>query len=483
VPTIEAALEQTFTDFELLVIGDGVTDDTLDQVPRSDRRVSVVALPPPNSGQARPNNAGIAAARGSYVAYLGHDDIWMPDHLAALAQVFEETGCDVAVSGCAFHGPPGTDSIDITGLFENSEDARRHFFPPTSFAHRLSLAPQIGGWRAPHTIHAPVDSDFLLRSVGAGARFVSTGRVTAHKFTAGHRYLSYLDQSSAEQREVLAAIRCGAIDRRICADYVKRAKAAGTFMQMMYPNFDAFAPGDLYRASRSSRGLERVASVPLTGEVHVLPSNESRGWDWYGVEQPAGSPPFRFSGPSLRPKLLIPFTGDIPARITLHLLARITFPLADYDPEGMIDGIRLTLNGSAIEHQIRRDDPNRIDIDIIGRLRPEQPSVLEVLLPRAFCPADARWRRIWSLVSGRTLDRRRLGVALTGFTLAPVAPRDMGNGLTNEISPPVGIVPAAGPVAGARLPALAVAWGAALWIVRKLLSRLSRGSGATPRSR
>ena len=317
-------------------------------------------------------------------------------------------------------------------------------------------------------------ADFLLRSVDAGARFVSTGRVTAHKFAAGHRYLSYLEQSSAEQREMLAAIRCGAIDRWTCADYVKRAKAAGSFMQMMYPDFDALGPGDLYRANRSNKGLERVASVPLTEEVHVLPSNEPRALDWYGIEQPAGSPPFRFSGPSLRPKLLIPFTGDIPARITLHLLARITFPLADYDPEGIIDGIRLTLNGSAIEHQTRRDHPNRIDIDLTGRLRPEQPSVLELLLPRAFCPADARWRRIWSLVSGRNLDRRRLGVALIGFTVAPVAPGDMRNGRANAITSPAGIAPVPGPVARARLPGLAVAGGALLWLVRKLRSRLSR---------
>jgi glycosyltransferase involved in cell wall biosynthesis len=441
VPTIESALDQTFSDFELLVIGDGVTDDTLDQVPRGDRRVDVIGLPPGNSGsQARPNNSGIAAARGRYVAYLGHDDIWMPDHLAALAQLVEETGCDVAVSGCVYHGPPGTDLSIITGLFKNSEDARLQFFPPTSFAHRLSLAHQIGGWRAPHTIRAPDDADFLLRSVDAGARFVSTGRVTAHKFAAGHRYLSYLDPSSTEQRKMLAAIRCGAIDRRVCADCVKRAKAAGP-IGIPYQDFDALGPGDLYRMNRSNKGLERVASVPLTEEFRVVPSNEPRALDWYDVEQRAGSPPFRWSGPSLRPKLLIPFTGDIGARITLHLF--------DYDPEGIIDGIHLILNGSAIEHRTHRNHPGRIDLEITGRLRPEQPSVLELILPRGFCPAEAvwggiwslvsgrnliwrlRWGRLWSLVSGRKLDWRRLGVALTGFTVAPVAADEMRNGRAN----------------------------------------------------
>jgi len=229
----------------------------------------------------------------------------------------------------------------------------------------------------------------------------------------------------------------------------------------------------LYRASRSMKGLERVASVPLTEAVHVLPSNEPRALDWYGLSQRAGSPPFRFSGPSLRPKLLIPFTGNTPARITLHLLARITFPLADYDPERIIDGIRLTLNSSCIEHQTRRDHPNRIDIDITGRLRPEQPSVLELLLPRAFCPADAWWRRLWSLVSGRNLDRRRLGVALTGFTVAPVASGEMsgapGNGQCRQPSP--GTRPGHRSYFNRRIYLISQA---VLWLVRKLRSRLTQ---------
>jgi glycosyltransferase involved in cell wall biosynthesis len=438
IPTIEAALDQTFTDFELLVVGDGVTDDTLSQVPRGDPRLRVIELPTLNSGsQSRPNNAGLATARGRYVAYLGHDDIWMPDHLAALAQIFMNTKCDVAVSGCAYHGPPGTDLLIVTGLFKNSKAARRHFFPPSSFAHRLSLAFKIGGWHAPETIRAPVDSDFLLRSVDAGANFVSTGRVTVHKFAAGHRYLSYLDQSSSEQCEMLAAIRCGAIDRGVCVDYLKRAKAAGTFMRSLHPKLDGIPPGDLYRMNRSNKGLDRVASVPLTEEVQVLPSKESRALDWYWLEQRAGSPPFRWSGPSLRPKILIPFTGDMSARITVHLF--------DHDPEGIIDSVRLTLNGNAIEHRTRRHQPNRVDLELMGRLRREQPSVLELILPGTFCPAEAgwgrllpllagskvvwrrRWGRLWSMVSGRNLDWRRLGVALTGFTVAPVAPPKHNN--------------------------------------------------------
>jgi hypothetical protein len=108
-----------------------------------------------------------------------------------------------------------------------------------------------------------------------------------------------------------------------------------------------------------------------------------------------------------------------------------------------------------------------------GRLRPELPSVVELILPRAFCPAEARWRRLWSLVSGRRLDRRRLGVALKGFTVAPLATGDIPNGRVSAITPPAGLAPVPGPLDRAGLPALVVA-GCALWLVRKLRSRRRR---------
>src|SRR5262249_51268141 len=128
VPTIESLLGQSFSDFEAIVVGDGVTDDTLDQVPRYDPRIRTISLPAHTGSQSDPNNAGIAAARGRYIAYLGHDDIWMPDHLQALAEALHGSGGDFAVSGCAYHGPRGTTLVEITGLVEDAHDLHRHFF-------------------------------------------------------------------------------------------------------------------------------------------------------------------------------------------------------------------------------------------------------------------------------------------------------------------------------------------------------------------
>ena len=87
IPTIASVLRQTLADYELLVIGDGCTDDTEATV-RSfgDERVIWRNLPQRSGSQSAPNNAGGALARGRYIAYLGHDDLWAPDHLESLGR-------------------------------------------------------------------------------------------------------------------------------------------------------------------------------------------------------------------------------------------------------------------------------------------------------------------------------------------------------------------------------------------------------------
>src|SRR2546423_10985205 len=116
VPTLESALRQTDAPFEIIVVGDGCTDDSEQVIKRRfGRAIRWMNLSQHSSSQSAPNNAGIEAARGTHIAYLGHDDIWSPQHLEMLAAVLDDDRIDFAVSGCIFHGPPGSMYYQYTG--------------------------------------------------------------------------------------------------------------------------------------------------------------------------------------------------------------------------------------------------------------------------------------------------------------------------------------------------------------------------------
>ena len=87
--TIESVLAQTAADFEVVVVDDGSTDETSAFVRERypDPRVGV--LEQANQGTAGARNAGVTAARGSLVAFLDHDDLWMPTYLAAVGEALE----------------------------------------------------------------------------------------------------------------------------------------------------------------------------------------------------------------------------------------------------------------------------------------------------------------------------------------------------------------------------------------------------------
>ena len=90
--SIGSVLDQTFTDFELLVIGDACTDESAAVVracAAGDDRVRWHNLPTNGRSQAGPNNEGLRLGRGDLVAYLGHDDLWLPRHLEGLVAVLD----------------------------------------------------------------------------------------------------------------------------------------------------------------------------------------------------------------------------------------------------------------------------------------------------------------------------------------------------------------------------------------------------------
>jgi glycosyltransferase involved in cell wall biosynthesis len=87
--TINSVLQQTFSDFELIVINDGSTDQTLERLSTvKDPRLKIFSYS--NGGLSTARNRGITHAEGEFIAFLDADDLWTVDklelQLAALQQ-------------------------------------------------------------------------------------------------------------------------------------------------------------------------------------------------------------------------------------------------------------------------------------------------------------------------------------------------------------------------------------------------------------
>ena len=95
--TIDSVLAQSVSDWELIVIDDGSTDDTqiiVAEYEKADDRIHLI-INENNMGVARTRNRGLDMFRGQYVAFLDSDDYWEPQMLEKMFARAQETGADI----------------------------------------------------------------------------------------------------------------------------------------------------------------------------------------------------------------------------------------------------------------------------------------------------------------------------------------------------------------------------------------------------
>jgi glycosyltransferase involved in cell wall biosynthesis len=83
---IDSALAQTFTDFELIVVDDGSTDNTKNIL--SCYKDKIIVISEKNRGVSAARNAGISRASGRFIAFLDSDDLWYAEKLYTQIEFF-----------------------------------------------------------------------------------------------------------------------------------------------------------------------------------------------------------------------------------------------------------------------------------------------------------------------------------------------------------------------------------------------------------
>ena len=88
---IESVLNQTYKDFELILINDGSTDNSLDVIKKYAKKDNrIVTIDKKNSGLTKSLNIGLKKAKNKYIARIDADDIWYPTKLEKQIEFLEQ---------------------------------------------------------------------------------------------------------------------------------------------------------------------------------------------------------------------------------------------------------------------------------------------------------------------------------------------------------------------------------------------------------
>lgn len=208
---IPSALDQSLDDFELFIVGDGVTDETREIVAefcRVDSRLRFFDCPKGRRKGEEHRHAALQEASGTIVAYLGDDDLWLQHHLAEMAAALMEA--DLVASLNTVIEDDGSLSftpcnLEDPGVCRRMLEDMWNCFDFTFAAHTLAAYKRLPGGLGTVPEAFPAADLFLWRQFLAApwCRARTVNRVTALN-TATHRRT---ERSNRERARELAGWR------------------------------------------------------------------------------------------------------------------------------------------------------------------------------------------------------------------------------------------------------------------------------------
>lgn len=226
---LNSALAQSFTDYEVIVVNDGSPD-----TPELERTLApylprIVYLKQENRGVSAARNTGIKAARGSLIAFLDGDDVWMPNYLEVqVKRIQADPSIDVLYPNVLLFGDSSLEDGEefMTACPSNGEVTFEGLVRQDCNVSNCSIARKETLVRAgmfDESLRSVEDFDLWLRVIKGGGRIVyhrdvlaryrrRPGSLTADPIWLSEHILTVLRK--VKEREDLTASERTAVDNR-----------------------------------------------------------------------------------------------------------------------------------------------------------------------------------------------------------------------------------------------------------------------------
>ncbi|MDX2182380.1 MAG: glycosyltransferase family A protein [Gemmatimonadaceae bacterium] len=189
--TLQSLRAQTYPAWTALVIGDACAEDTARVVGElADARITYVNLASRCGDQSGPNSIGAALAASPLLAFVNHDDLLLPDHLArtvARQQATDADACVAAVVRARTIEEPGASPRvvclaaplpQLTGRDVAVPSQTATFEPVSAWLFTTAFVRRVGDWADAGSLYRTPFNDWLLRACAAGARVVQSPAVS-----------------------------------------------------------------------------------------------------------------------------------------------------------------------------------------------------------------------------------------------------------------------------------------------------------------
>ncbi len=186
---LPSVLNQTYQNFEIVIVGDCCTDDTEERIAElNDPRVRFYNLPqrgPYPSGRYQlwcvagvpPMNRALEEARGLWIAHLDDDDVWKPQHLECALEAAYRTNAELVNTGMLVQRSPSewVERVPRRAYRFGAEAANHSSVVFRSYLKLFKYSEDV--WRIP----MPADRHLFMRMARAGVRYCFITEITTLK--------------------------------------------------------------------------------------------------------------------------------------------------------------------------------------------------------------------------------------------------------------------------------------------------------------